>query len=112
MELGDAEARSLAKGALVNFLNPSPYLFWLTVGGPKVVEAWMHSAFTAVWFLVGFYMCLVGSKMLMAIVAARSKQLLAGKLYRYVMRILGVALIVLGFVLLQEGLVFLHVLKP
>lgn len=112
VELGDAEARSLAKGALVNFLNPSPYLFWLTVGGPKVVEAWKHSTFTAMWFLVGFYVCLVGSKMLMAIVAARSKRLLAGKLYRYVMRILGVALIALGFVMLQEGLVFLHVLKP
>lgn len=112
VELGAAEARSLGKGVLVNFLSPNPYVFWLTIGGPKVVEAWMHSSFTAVGFLVGFYVCLVGSKMLMAVVAARSKQLLAGNLYRYVMRILGVALAVLGFSLLQEGLVFFHVLNP
>lgn len=61
---------------------------------------------------MGFYLCLVGSKMLLAFVAAHSKQLLAGKIYRYVMRILGGALIVLAFMLLKEGLEFFHVLKP
>jgi threonine/homoserine/homoserine lactone efflux protein len=72
----------------------------------------MDSALAVVEFLVGFYVCLVGSKVIMAIVAARSKRLLAGKAYRYVMRILGVALIILAFVLLKEGLVFFSVLKP
>jgi threonine/homoserine/homoserine lactone efflux protein len=110
--VGAADSRSVLKGTLVNFLSPNPYLFWLTIGGPKVVEAWMDSALAVVEFLVGFYVCLVGSKVIMAIVAARSKHLLAGKAYRYVMRILGVALIVLAFVLLKEGLVFLSVLKP
>jgi threonine/homoserine/homoserine lactone efflux protein len=112
IEAGATEARSLGKGALVNFLSPNPYLFWLTVGGPKVVEAWMQSSATAASFLLGFYVCLVGSKMLMAIAAARSKKLLTGKVYRYVMRALGVSLIVLGFVLLQEGLIFFQVLRP
>lgn len=110
--VGVADSRSVLKGTLVNFLSPNPYLFWLTIGGPKVVEAWMDSALAVVEFLVGFYVCLVGSKVIMAIVAARSKHLLAGKAYRYVMRILGVALIILAFVLLKEGLVFFSVLKP
>jgi len=110
--VGAADSRSVLKGTLVNFLSPNPYLFWLTIGGPKVVEAWMDSALAVVEFLVGFYVCLVGSKVIMAIVAARSKHLLAGKAYRYVMRILGVALIILAFVLLKEGLVFFSVLKP
>ena len=35
-----------------------------------------------------------------------------GRFYRYVIGILGVVLIHLGFVLLQGGLVFLHVHKP
>ena len=112
VETGAADSRSVLKGTLVNFLSPNPYLFWLTIGGPKVVEAWIDSASAAVEFLVGFYVCLVGSKVIMAIVAARSKHLLAGKVYRYVMRILGVALIILAFVLLKEGLVFFSVLKP
>jgi len=110
--VGAADSRSVLKGTLVNFLSPNPYLFWLTIGGPKVVEAWMDSALAVVEFLVGFYVCLVGSKVILAIVAARSKRLLAGKVYRYVMRTLGVALIILAFVLLKEGLVFLSVLKP
>ena len=110
--VGAADSRSVLKGTLVNFLSPNPYLFWLTIGGPKVVEAWMDSALAVVEFLVGFYVCLVGSKVIMAIVAARSKHLLAGKVYRYVIRILGVALIILAFVLLKEGLVFFSVLKP
>ncbi len=112
VENGAAESRSVLKGTLVNFLSPNPYLFWLTIGGPKVVEAWMNSSSAVVKFLVGFYVCLVGSKVIMAIVAARSKHLLAGKVYRYVMRILGVALIILALVLLKEGLVFFSVLKP
>lgn len=110
--VGAADSRSVLKGTLVNFLSPNPYLFWLTIGGPKVVEAWMDSALAVVEFLVGFYVCLVGSKVIMAIVAARSKHLLAGKAYRYVMRILGFALIILAFVLMKEGLVFFSVLKP
>jgi threonine/homoserine/homoserine lactone efflux protein len=112
VETDAADSRSVLKGSLVNFLSPNPYLFWLTIGGPKVVEAWMDSALAAVEFLVGFYVCLVGCKVIMAIVAARSKHLLDGKAYRYLMRFLGVALIILAFVLLKEGLVFLAVLKP
>jgi len=112
VETDAADSRSVLKGSLVNFLSPNPYLFWLTIGGPKVVEAWMDSAVAAVEFLVGFYVCLVGCKVIMAIVAARSKHLLDGKAYRYLMRFLGVALIILAFVLLKEGLVFLSVLKP
>ena len=112
VELGSAEARSLGKGALVNFLSPHPYLFWLTIGGPKVVEAWAQSPLKAAGFLGGFYVCLVGSKMLMAFIAARSKELLAGKAYRYVMRILGAALLILALVLLKEGLVFLQAVNP
>lgn len=112
VEAGATQARSVAKGTLVNFLSPHPYLFWLTIGGPKVVEAWIQSPLKAAGFLVSFYLCLVGSKMLMAFVAARSRQLLTGKAYRCVMRILGGALLILALVLLKEGLVFFQVLKP
>lgn len=112
VELRATEARSLGKGALVNLFNPHPYLFWFTIGGPLVVEAWTQSPLIAAGFLTSFYVCLVGSKMVLAIVAARSRELLAGAVYRYVMRILGGALLILAFLLVREGLVFLHVLRP
>jgi len=107
-----AEVRSLGKGALVNIFSPHPYLFWLTIGGPRVVEAWAQSPWTAAGFIAGFYASLVGSKMSLAYVAARSKPLLAGTGYRLVMRFLGLALLVLAFYLLWDGLVLLHVLSP
>ncbi|MBI5570492.1 MAG: LysE family translocator [Desulfomonile tiedjei] len=110
---GDAaQARSLSKGTLVNFLSPHPYLFWLTIGAPKVVEAWGHSPLTAAGFLAGFYSCLIGGKIVLAIVADRSRQLLTGRFYRSVMRILGGALLILAFMLLRDGLVFLDLLRP
>ena len=31
-------AKSLRKGVLTNFLNPHPYLFWMTVGTPLPPE--------------------------------------------------------------------------
>jgi threonine/homoserine/homoserine lactone efflux protein len=107
VDVDAAEARSLSKGTLVNFLSPHPYLFWLTIGAPNVVEAWGHGALTAAGFLGGFYVCLVGSKISLAFVAARSRRLLSGAGYRAVMRILGGALLVLAFVLLWEGMGFL-----
>ena len=72
----------------------------------------MQSPLTAAGFIAGFYVCLVGSKMSLAFVAARSKQLLAGTAYRYVMRFLGLALLVLAFFLFRDGLRFLDVLSP
>ena len=105
-------ARSLGKGTLVNISNPQPYLFWLTIGAPRVVDAWAQSPLTAAGFLAGFYMCLVGGKMFLAYMAARSRRFLTGAAYRYVMCVLGGALLVLAFLLLREGLVFLNVLSP
>ncbi|MBI4963226.1 MAG: LysE family translocator [Desulfomonile tiedjei] len=98
------EARSLGKGTLVNFFNPHPYLFWLTVGAPKVVEAWQINPWSAAGFLGFFYACLIGSKMLLAYVAARSRQSLSGKAYRYVTCILGALLLVFAALLLRDGI--------
>ncbi|MBI5248038.1 MAG: LysE family transporter [Desulfomonile tiedjei] len=106
------DPQSLGKGTLVNFLNPGPYLFWLTIGAPNVVEAWSHSPLVAAGFLGGFYICLIGGKMSLAVIAANSRQLLAGRMYAYVMRILGGLLLILAFIMLREGVLFLNLLGP
>jgi len=112
VEVSAVQPRSLGKGALVNIFNPQPYLFWLTIGAPNVVEAWTLSPLTAAGFLAGFYACLVGGKMALAFVAARSRRLLTGPAYRYVMRLLGGALLVLAFFLFRDGMTFLKLLHP
>ena len=96
--------RSLAKGVLVNALNPHPYLFWFSVGAPTMVKAMKTSTVAPFAFLCGFYALLLGSKVLLAIVVGKSTSFLDGKAYLYTMRFLGLALCSLAFVLLHDGL--------
>lgn len=96
--------KSLRKGILVNALSPHPYLFWLSVGGPIMDRALSVNIVALSAFLGGFYALLVGSKMLLAIVVARSKTFLRGRAYLTIMRMLGFALWVLAALLFRDGL--------
>jgi threonine/homoserine/homoserine lactone efflux protein len=95
--------RSWLKGILTNLLSPHPWLFWLTVGAATVANALAQGWLTAVAFLCGFYLLLVGSKVLVVLLAARSRDLLAGRPYRVVMRVLAVLLAFFAFLLFREG---------
>lgn len=96
--------RSLSRGAAVNALNPHPYLFWLTVGGPTVIRAWAANPPGAVAFVAVFAACIVGSKILIAVMVGQSRHQLRGKSYGYVMRGLGAMLLVFAALLFREGL--------
>jgi threonine/homoserine/homoserine lactone efflux protein len=52
---GGSAPRTLLQAALVNLLNPNPYLAWSLVLGPAVVAAWRESAFHAVGFVGALY---------------------------------------------------------
>jgi len=101
------EANSLIKGTVVNLLNPHPYLFWLTVGSPMVLSAYDVEARYAVAFLASFYFCLVGAKIVLALVVSKSRHFFSGRRYIYLMRLLGLALLVFGVILCKEGLALL-----
>lgn len=88
-----AQPRSLQKGVLANLLNPSPYLFWGAVGAPLLAQAWTGGAFCAVAFLGGFFVCLVGAKVLVAVLTGRFGPLMGGRGYVLVMRALGLMLL-------------------
>ena len=94
--------RSIVRGALVNFLNPNPYLFWLTAGTPMLIKAWRHSALAAAAFIAVFFVCLVGSKILLALVLARSREHVVGRWYRPVMRTLAVLLVVFAVIIARD----------
>ena len=94
---------SLGRGVAVNLLNPSPYLFWLTVGAPLLLRANASSRWTAAAFLIVFYLGLVGSKALLAILVARSRSVLRGRGYLWANRILAIVLLVYATVFIREG---------
>ena len=102
--------KSLQKGILVNALSPHPYLFWLTVGGPTTIKALDLSLLAAIGFVLCFYVLLVGSKILLAMLVSRSRSFLQQNTYIFTMRLLGLILIILAGYLIQEGLQLLLVL--
>jgi len=95
---------SFRKGILVNVLNPHPYLFWVSIGGPSTIKAWDQSAFAAVAFIGSFYLLLVGSKILVAVLVGRYRSFLTGRFYIYTMRILGLILLAFALVLFRDGM--------
>lgn len=94
-----AEAKSLRKGVLANLLNPSPYLFWGSVGAPLLAQAWGAGGGdgwrAAAGFLLGFFSCLVGAKVLVAWLSGRVGPLMGSPAYALVMR--GLGLMLLGY---------------
>jgi threonine/homoserine/homoserine lactone efflux protein len=104
LQLTDEEPRSYLKGALVNALNPHPYLFWISVGVPTMIKAHHQSPVFSVAFVATFFFFIVGSKMAVALIVGRYRDFLAGRAYRWTMRFLGVCLIFYAILLLKDGL--------
>jgi threonine/homoserine/homoserine lactone efflux protein len=103
----DADPQSLKKGLMVNFLNPNPYMFWASIGGPLVLKASNTSLMAAAVFVIPFYVLLVGSKIVVAIISGRSRNLLKSRHYTIILRILGLALMGFGVIFLRDGLAYL-----
>ena len=92
------------KGILVNILNPHPYLFWITVGAPIVFKAWQVNGWAVAAFFLSFYLLLVGSKIMVAILVHRSKTFLNNRGYVWIMRTLGIALLIFAVFFIIEGI--------
>lgn len=101
---GQTHGRALMRGALVNALNPHPYLFWIVVGGPIVHRAQAETgAAGVIAFVAGMYTCLVGGKMTVSFIVGRSRRFISQRVYRFVMVSLGILLLVFAVTLLFKG---------
>lgn len=94
--------RELGRGVLVNALNPHPYLFWATVGGPALVAGWRMSPGHALAFLAPFYCMLVGTKIVLAFLVSRQAGKLSLAWYRRLLAGSGLMMWVLGGVLIWQ----------
>ena len=98
---------SIKKGILTNFLNPHPYLFFFSVGGPLIIQGLKVSIFAPILFLIGFFGCLIGTNIALLIVASKSRSFLTSKTYVYINKILGIVLILFALSFLQKGMILL-----
>ncbi len=104
VESDGASPRSLRRGVIVNVLNPHPYIFWFSIGGPITVRAIDTSVSIAATFVALFYVWLVGSKLIVALVAARSRPFLKGRAYDLTVRALGLLLCLFAVMLIRDGI--------
>lgn len=110
LKVREVKPKSLARGVLVNALSPHPYLFWFSVGAPIMTKAMSLNVSAPLAFIISFYSCLVGTKIVLAIFIGKSKSFLKGNMYIYTLRFLGMMLCVLAIMLFYDGLKLLAIL--
>ncbi len=94
---------SLFQATIVNILNPHPYLFWIAVGSPMILSGYQQGIEYAAAFIIPFYTGLIGAKVMLAILVNRSRNFLTGRVYDYIMKFLGLLLLLFALYLFQEG---------
>lgn len=67
--------QSVLKAALINTLNPNPYIFWSLVTGPILVTGWRETPAYGLGFLAGFYATMILGLSLLIIVFGSARQL-------------------------------------
>jgi threonine/homoserine/homoserine lactone efflux protein len=101
------KARSLQKGIIANLLNPSPYIFWIIVGIPTILKGLETSVAYALSFVIPFYICLIGSKITIALLVSKTGNI-NPKLMRYINIVLGIVLVLLAIKFIYDGVIYLH----
>ncbi len=99
-----AEKGAFKRGIIANLLSPHPYLFWLSIGGPKILEGLSIQVSASALFIIGLYTSLVGSKIAVALVVDKSKTFVNSKYYAYIIQALGIALIIFALLFIIDAL--------
>ncbi len=94
--------RTLLKAALVNFLNPNPYLSWTMILGPLLLRAWDRAPADGIGFLVAFYgtMVVASTAILFLFTCART---LGPRITRMLVAVSAAALCLFGIYQLWSG---------
>jgi len=96
---------SILQAVKVNSLNPSPYLFWFTVGGAYILRG---TALESTVFVITTILTLIASKFAMALLAAFFKSALESRGYVLVMKALAVTMVVFGLISIHKAYVLMH----
>lgn len=103
-DLRSAPACSMREILATAMLNPNPYLFWLTVGGPIALSAWKISVASAVTFILARTVGKVLMGCVLAVFFAQGGNLLNGRAFLYAIRGSGALLILFAIMTLKTGL--------
>jgi threonine/homoserine/homoserine lactone efflux protein len=94
--------QSVLKAALVNVLNPNPYIGWSLVMGPLLLQGWHESPAHGVAFLAGFYGVLILTTAAIIVLFGAARKL-GPRIGRALLGVSAAALACLGVYLLWTG---------
>jgi threonine/homoserine/homoserine lactone efflux protein len=95
--------QSILKAALINTLNPNPYIFWSLVTGPILLSGWREKPAYGLGFIVGFYVTMILGFFGIIIVFGSARQL-GPKVNRALLGISAIALFGFGLAQLWLGI--------
>ena len=95
--------QSILKAALVNTLNPNPYIFWTLATGPILLAGWRNTPLYGLGFLLGFYATFIFSLAAMILIFGTMRQL-GPKINRILLGFSAVALFFFGLYQLWLGI--------
>ncbi len=96
--------QSVLKAALMNALNPSPYIYWTLVTGPILLRGWRETPLHGIGFLAGFYVTIVLSLMGIILVFGTAQRF-GPKVNRALLGVSAVALLCFGVYQMWLGVV-------
>lgn len=101
--------KTIGQAALINLLNPNPYLGWSLVMGPAVISAWEVGPGMALALLLSFYITMISTSLLLIYLMGQA--LLIGPGARRILSLVsGTLLIGLGlYFLIQAGSALLKI---
>lgn len=101
--------RTLGQAALINLLNPNPYLGWSLVMGPAVITAWETGPGLALALLLSFYITMIGTSLILIYLMGQA--LLIGPMARGTLSLISSLLLAgLGlYFLVQAGTALLNI---
>jgi threonine/homoserine/homoserine lactone efflux protein len=100
--LTQARPTSLRDAALMNLLNPAPYIFWATILGPILLEGWRRTASLGFGFVAAFYGTMIACFMALIVLFASARQL-GPRVVRVLGLVAAVAMAIFGVYQLTIG---------
>jgi threonine/homoserine/homoserine lactone efflux protein len=100
----DGLQQSVLKAALINMLNPNPYIFWSLVTGPILLAGWRETPLHGLGFLLGFYLTMILGFCATIILFGSARQM-GPRVNRLLLGVSAIALFCFGLFQLWKGTV-------
>lgn len=96
------ERQNIFQAALMNFLNPNPYIFWSVAAGPALISRWNLHPANGIAFLLGFYTVMIAGSALLIVLFASAGNI-GPRVNRALLGLSSAALLVFGLYQLWRG---------